>query len=163
VWWYQIHVIDPSKARVPQKPILTISGKKRKRDSDPPQISSSTTPRVIICGWTPYAGTGDVIPEFWEYLPFPEERMKCLNVRQNIWDLDQDLQGIASMGGRLFLLGRDNPDVDLWDICVEVSDLVCGLPYFLKRTNFHAMRRSNRLFGVLFVVVVASCDLYLAP
>lgn len=78
----------------------------------------------MICGWTPYTGTGDVIPEFWEYLPFPEDKITCLNVSQKIWDLDRDLQGIASMGGRLFLLGRDKPDVDLWDICVEVTDLV---------------------------------------
>lgn len=123
VWWHQVHIVEPNE--VPQKPLAAISGKKRKRDSDPPQVSSSsTTPRVIICGWTPYTGTGDVVPEFWEYLPFPEDKMTRLNVSEKIWDLDRDLQGIASMGGRLFLLGRDNPEVDLWDICVEVTNLI---------------------------------------
>lgn len=48
----------------------------------------------------------------------------CLNVSQKIWDMDQDLQGIASMKGRLFLLGRDKPEVNLWDIYVEATDLI---------------------------------------
>ena len=119
IWWYQIHIVN-------EKPTFAISAKKRKRDSDAPQISSSTTPRVVICGWTPYPNTDDLIPEFWEYLPFPEDKITCLNLRQKIWDMDQDLQGIASMKGRLFLLGRDKPEVNLWDIYVEVTDLVCG-------------------------------------
>ena len=70
IWWYQIHIVN-------EKPTFAISGKKRKRDSDAPQISSSTTPRVIICGWTPYPNTDDLIPEFWEYLPLPEDKITC--------------------------------------------------------------------------------------
>jgi hypothetical protein len=72
----------------------------------------------------PYPNTDDLIPEFWEYLPFPEDKITCLNVSQKIWDMDQDLQGIASMKGHLFLLGREKPEVNLWDIYVEVTDLV---------------------------------------
>lgn len=122
IWWYQIHVVNHSK--VSGRLFAATSGKKRKRDSDAPQISSSTTPRVIICGWTPYPNTDDLIPEFWEYLPFPEDKIMCLNVSQKIWDMDQDLQGIASTKGRLFLLGRDKPEVNLWDIYVEATDLI---------------------------------------
>lgn len=60
----------------------------------------------------------------------PEEEIQCLKLREQIWELNLDLQEFIVVGNRLFFLGYDAPpDVDeetalrnsVWNVCVEVS------------------------------------------
>lgn len=108
--WYQLHVIDGSDSFPAQV------GDKRKRNAEFDQLA------VLIVAWIPY-GKDDLVPEVWKYLPSPDEKITCLNLRKKIWDMDQGLQSIASLGGRLFLMGQREKSL-AWNICVDITDMV---------------------------------------
>ena len=110
VRWYELHVIDGSGSFPAQV------GDKRKRNPGSDELA------VVIVAWIPY-GKDDLIPEVWKYLPSPDERITCLNLRRQIWDMDQDLQSIACLGGQLFLMGQRGNSL-AWNICVDITDMV---------------------------------------
>jgi hypothetical protein len=117
VRWYQLHVIDGSGLFPAQ------AGDKRKRSEESDQLA------VLIVAWIPY-GKVDLIPEVWKYLPSPDENIACLNLHRQIWDMDQDLQSFASLGGRLFLMGQRGNSL-AWNIYVDITDMV-GWSFFLS-------------------------------
>ncbi|KAF8189102.1 hypothetical protein K438DRAFT_1593661 [Mycena galopus ATCC 62051] len=88
---------------------------------------------VVVVAWVKH-GEG-LVPEAWQYLLPPAERIRCLNLRDKLWDLNLDLQDFVAVGNRLLLLGssegrEDNiADAEMevekppqrWDVLVEVS------------------------------------------
>lgn len=98
----------------------------------PPRASASSPtsgcvthlPSVIFSAWLPRPD-GYAELELWQYFLPPEEKISCLQLRQNLWDLDLDLQSFVVVGGRFFLLGyeasRDaRPEDAEYNICTEI-------------------------------------------
>jgi hypothetical protein len=91
-------------------------------------------PSAVIAAWIPHS-KNYLVPELWQYLLPPEEELRCLNLRQMIWDLNLDLQAFVIVGSRLLLLGYQGPpssqseatddddddDDAVYNVCVEVS------------------------------------------
>ncbi|KAJ7111475.1 hypothetical protein C8R44DRAFT_711873 [Mycena epipterygia] len=125
VAWYQMYSVVPG-------------ARPRNPEAESPRHS------VVIFAWVKHKGA--LVPEGWQYLLPPAERIRCLNLRDKVEDLELDLQAFATVGNRLVLLGRvptqkaapvvedgqmmvDEEDLDeldespdsRWDVTVELS------------------------------------------
>ncbi|KAJ7672415.1 hypothetical protein DFH06DRAFT_1319837 [Mycena polygramma] len=140
--WYQLGSFvagqHPPAASSPRK-----RGRppKNPRPESPAPIAVMPThgfpPSAVIVGWVPHGiADGDLVPEFWQYSLPPAERIRCLDLREKLWDLNLDLQEFVGVGNRLFLLGnqdgRESSDTEnnqiavdkplpRWDVAIEIS------------------------------------------
>jgi hypothetical protein len=85
-------------------------------------IPACPHPQALMCAWIP-EGEEYFCPEIWEYLLHPHEEIRCLNLRQEIWDLDLDLQAFCTVGTSAYLLGYDDKcdKRPVWNVCVELK------------------------------------------
>jgi hypothetical protein len=91
----------------------------------------------MLVAWVKHTADDDaLVPEAWLYSLPPAERIRCLDIREAVWDLNIDLQAFVAVGNRLFLLGshegrevsdRENTGMEVdkplprLDIAVEIS------------------------------------------
>jgi hypothetical protein len=63
-----------------------------------------------------------LVPELWQYMLPPDEECRCLNISEEVWDLELDLQAFVVVGHRAFFMGYSKPDPEnaVWDVSVEV-------------------------------------------
>ncbi|KAJ7753889.1 hypothetical protein B0H14DRAFT_2979706 [Mycena olivaceomarginata] len=85
---------------------------------------------VMLVAWVKHTADDDaLVPEAWLYSLPPAERIRCLDIREAVWDLNIDLQAFVAVGNRLFLLGshegregwRVDKPLPRLDIAVEIS------------------------------------------
>lgn len=74
--------------------------------------------------------------ELWKYFLPPEEKISCLQLRERLWDLDQDLQTFVAVGSRFFLLGNEpsrnaRPEDAKFNICTEIILAETGASRYL--------------------------------
>ncbi|KAJ7118440.1 hypothetical protein C8R43DRAFT_934201 [Mycena crocata] len=142
--WYNLGSVVAGAVRPSAPPTPRRCG--RPPRNPPPEIAPpavptmptyNSLPSVIIVAWIKHsAQDDDLVPEAWQYSLPPAERIRCLNLREKIYDLDLDLQSFVAVGNRLFLLGsgesrdavdaqNDDMEVDkpipAWDVAVEIS------------------------------------------
>ncbi|KAJ7337519.1 hypothetical protein DFH08DRAFT_705312 [Mycena albidolilacea] len=140
--WYRLaSLVPPSKHAAPKRP----RGRPRNNPDPLPQIPAAVhalwahdfPDSVVIVAWVQHTvGSEDLVPEAWQYILPPGERIRCLNLREKLWDLNLDLQTFVAVGSRLLLLGsregRGPPDAEdtervgdkplpRWDVVVEIS------------------------------------------
>ncbi|KAJ7766332.1 hypothetical protein DFH07DRAFT_881336 [Mycena maculata] len=148
--WYQLGSVVAG-AQVPivadaQAPLTPRARGRRPKKPLPPTLpvipninvpAPIFPPSVVIVGWIKHsAGDDNLVPEVWQYLLPPTERIRCLNLRELIWDLELDIQAFVVVGNRLLLLGNEEEDgsaaaeddqmlVDgaapKWDVAIEIS------------------------------------------
>lgn len=110
--WYNLGIAAP-----PQ------SSKRAGRVASPHGIVS---PTVIIAGWTNVEESvreepDDLAPELWKYSLPPLEECQQLNLQNDLYGLNLDLQKFVAVAGRLFFFGRKGPDDQVYNVCVEVK------------------------------------------
>lgn len=141
VKWYDMNVFPTfqSSFQIPvSSPTTTPRRRGRPRKlasrapaSDPPSVSSvsSVPPCAVIVGWINADDSEELVPEAWQYFLPPEERIRCLGLRELIGSLEVDLQACSIVRSRMFLLGYETPlDAEgddtyenaVWNACVEV-------------------------------------------
>nr|GAT48215.1 predicted protein [Mycena chlorophos] len=108
------------------------SKRRRVRRVDHGQALADATPfpaSVIIAGWIrPEQGGENITPEVWQYAIPPSETIRCLGIKDKIYNLELNLQDFLVVGGRMLLFGSTsgedeggNDDGDArWDIAVEI-------------------------------------------
>lgn len=84
-------------------------------------------PSAVMFAWVLHSNKEHIVPEAWQYLLPPAERIRCLGLRESIWQLNVDLQRFVAVGNRLILLGNeDGRDVQVdkpiprLDLAVEI-------------------------------------------
>ncbi|KAJ7243580.1 hypothetical protein B0H12DRAFT_829010 [Mycena haematopus] len=113
VSWYKLAsvksgVVLPSH---PESASKRLRGRPRKYPLDIPAASPAMPTcdfpdSVVVVAWVKHAADGDdLVPEAWQYLLPPAERIRCLNLGEKLWDLNLDLQDFVAVGNRLILLG----------------------------------------------------------
>ena len=55
-----------------------------------------------------FGDTDELAPEMWQLFLSPDERIVCLDVAKQIWELDFDFQMFIWTEGQLRILGTDN-------------------------------------------------------
>jgi len=135
VAWYQLQNLSPALGRSASKARLPPSRSRVNRQPTERLISGSstvhftgpnkpTTSSVLMCAWIPHADEY-LVPEVWQYVLPPDERIRCLDLREKLWNLDLDLQMFIVSGSRLFLMGYERPpgadeEDPVWNVCVEM-------------------------------------------
>ncbi|KAF8961443.1 hypothetical protein BDZ97DRAFT_1829342 [Flammula alnicola] len=80
-----------------------------RRGSTAKSSSASSGESVIICAWVP-RGPEYLVPEIWRFFLFPDTRVVCFNISDDVWKLDVDFQRFAVVGHRMFLIGYKGTD-----------------------------------------------------
>ncbi|KAJ6588116.1 hypothetical protein B0H19DRAFT_1226040 [Mycena capillaripes] len=65
----------------------------------------------------------DLVPELWQYSLPPVERIRCLGLREKLWQLDLDLREFVAVDNRLLLLGSEGGrgHDNKWDVAIEIA------------------------------------------
>ncbi|KAJ7059260.1 hypothetical protein C8F01DRAFT_1059307 [Mycena amicta] len=134
--WYRVGYIPgpPTGVESESRP----AKKPRLEDAEPFPAS------IVIMGWVGHPGPGepdDLATEVWQYMVPPTERIMCLDLKDELYNLDLDLQDFIVVANRMFLLGNKGEkttvaaDVQLnseqeegpnetawkrWDVAVEI-------------------------------------------
>ncbi|KAJ7243581.1 hypothetical protein B0H12DRAFT_1188503 [Mycena haematopus] len=129
--WYRLASLSASvvPASHPESPSKPRKGGRHKSATSPTTPTSDFPDSVVVVAWVKHAADGDdLVPEAWQYLLPPAERIHCLKLGEKLWDLDLDLEDFVAVGNRLILLGvrADNTQMVVhrpllrWDVLVEV-------------------------------------------
>ncbi|TFK69839.1 hypothetical protein BDN72DRAFT_959247 [Pluteus cervinus] len=96
-----------------------------------PYAIPKTSPfKFIIAGWVPMSD-GSLIPELWVCKPYATNQgFQCLEVANQLWEMDFDLQDCVVCNSRIFFMGYkhprgldydcDAPDDSTWNVAIEV-------------------------------------------
>ncbi|KAJ7742576.1 hypothetical protein B0H16DRAFT_1563032 [Mycena metata] len=140
--WYDLGAVVPGAPS-------SVSASPRRRGRPPKNPPRELTPvaampthsfpsSVVVVAWQKHPEHEDhLVPEAWQYFLPPAERIRCLNLRDRLWNLNLDLQAFVVVGSRLLLLGSAGGESDptdaqgsqmavdkpmaQWDIAVEIS------------------------------------------
>ncbi|KAJ7206512.1 hypothetical protein GGX14DRAFT_637403 [Mycena pura] len=124
--WYRVASLDSGPQNFPpaSPPTPRRRGRPPKNPpaAAPPAQQIHFSSSVVIFGWIKH--TGDhLVAEAWHYMLPPAERIRCLDLKEQFWELDLDLQLFFAVGNRLFLLGsggekfpsEEGHEVPVWD------------------------------------------------
>ncbi|KIM41278.1 hypothetical protein M413DRAFT_445315 [Hebeloma cylindrosporum] len=72
-----------------------------------PTPSTSSSPSLIVCAWIPIRDD-EAAPELWQLFLTPDERIDRLNIAQQVFELNYDIQWFMSVDGKMRLIGYDD-------------------------------------------------------
>ncbi|KAF7331240.1 hypothetical protein MKEN_00001000 [Mycena kentingensis (nom. inval.)] len=102
--WHRLfsieHLTPPSSPRSPDSP--NRPAKRARKEEEAPQ---RLPPSALIIGWMKH-GSEDLVPEAWQYMLHPEQRVACLQIKHAVYDLELDLQDFVVVGNQMLLLGN---------------------------------------------------------
>ncbi|KAJ6453580.1 hypothetical protein C8R45DRAFT_847062 [Mycena sanguinolenta] len=129
--WYRLASLAASAVLRPS-PFKRPPGRPRKHPLPYVLAADAAAPTfpdsVVMVAWVKHtADSEDLVPEAWQYLLPPAERIRCLNLRGKLWDLNLRLEDFVAVGNRMILLGsRSDAEMAVdeprrWDVAVEIS------------------------------------------
>lgn len=130
IFWYLLDsFVAGARAPAPIPPRRRGSPRKNPLPADMPEApvnpampAHTFPPSVIIFAWV-QQDDEHLVPEAWQYFLPPTERIRCLNLKDMLWDLDLDFRASVAVGNRLLLLGHEEGDgpVLQWNVAIEIS------------------------------------------
>ncbi|KAF7305250.1 hypothetical protein HMN09_00775800 [Mycena chlorophos] len=131
LYWYRLAYIESrSEFAHEEEPPAVDGPRSKRRRVDPGRAPADAAPfpaSVIIAGWVkPEEGGQNITPEVWQYAIPPSETIRCLDIKDKIYNLELNLQDFFVVGGRMLLFGSTSGEDEgdggdaCWDIAIEI-------------------------------------------
>ncbi|KAF7366915.1 hypothetical protein MSAN_00950200 [Mycena sanguinolenta] len=130
IYWYKLAALAASAVPL-ESPFKRPKGPPRKYPLPYVPADGAAVPTfpdsVVMVAWVRHRlNSEDLVPEAWQYLLPPSERIRCLELRGEFWRLNLDLEDMVAVGNRMILLGsRSDAEMAVekprrWDVAVEI-------------------------------------------
>ncbi|KAJ7178187.1 hypothetical protein C8R46DRAFT_988336 [Mycena filopes] len=138
VSWYHLGTVVPGLQRSPASSSSPRRGRPPKIARPPPPViptmpTHAFPASAVMVTWVKQP-PDDLVPEVWQYMLPPAERIRCLDLGGRLGNLNLDLQQFVVVGNRMLLLGNTGGTNDpqgsqmavdrplaRWDVAVEIS------------------------------------------